>query len=163
MEKCEICEKEFDTPSQLRGHMMAHKRSIESRVDEKKERKKRTPLGVMKLKLQAKKLDGKTPRWLNDHGSRIQDALDGGYEFRKDKEGNKVSRVVGTNEDGSERIAFLMDIDNKFYEEDQAEKMKRIDKTEEQIYAGIYDKKPGEKRYVPKDGINVTVSNTPPS
>ena len=159
MEKYDRCEKEFDTPEQLRGHMMHHKRYEDNQGEAEAERKQRVPLGVLRPKLAAKVRSGRVGRWLNDDGGRINDGLDGGYEFEKDKEGNKIRKTVGKRKDGSEIHAYLMSIDKTFYDEDQATKQADINKVEEQIFSGKYDEKPGENRYVPKSGISVSVTN----
>ena len=72
----------------------------------------------------------------NDVGGRIHDAGRAGYEFvEEDDDGRsvKVSRRVGTNEDGSAMIAYLMEIRQEFYDEDQAVKQSRLDEIDAQI------------------------------
>jgi len=108
----------------------------------KVDRKQRTPFGVLRLKMS---LDEKTraylkakdlvPRWINDvdHGGRIQNALDGGYEFieatgtevvgsENVEADRRIKKLVGSHQDGSPKYAFLMAIPRKFYEEDMKAK-----------------------------------------
>lgn len=116
-------------------------------------KQKRTPLGVPRQKLS---LDKKDPnysyRWLNDSGDRINQALEGGYEFvrRGDTSapgdmdvvpqntdlGTNVSKVVGTTESGAPLTAYLMKLKKSFYEADQAEKQAQINETERGLKAG---------------------------
>lgn len=120
------------------------------------ERRKRTPLGVAKLKMS---LDERTkeylesndliPRWVNDedHGQRVQNARDGGYEFvtakgsevvgeETEQAGVKIQKLVGSHQDGSPKYAFLMAIPRKFYEEDQQAKEEKNRLVDDAIRGG---------------------------
>lgn len=93
---------------------------------------------------------GYVPRWVNDTGDRILRFLEAGWEFLttkgvtvgektvdQDPEGNigsVVSKRVGSR-DGQPLYAYLMVIEEEFYEEDQKEKYKVVDKTEAAIKA----------------------------
>jgi hypothetical protein len=91
----------------------------------------------------AKRLEAedKVPLWVNDSDGRINQALDGGYEFvtstnpvttgeKEDAtfEGNRISMRVGRNKDGSDKQAYLMAIPREWRDEDmqalEAENMK---------------------------------------
>lgn len=109
-----------------------------------KERRKRQPMGVMRKKLTLDdrtaamlKKKGLVPRVVNDkdHGSRIQEAINGGYDFvtsdgkiilgdttKIEDLNRRVKKLVGTNKDDSPMYAYLMAIRQEFYDEDQAAK-----------------------------------------
>lgn len=140
--------------------------SIDSRKQEKEnQRKVRVPLGVPRAKLSAPQINGYVCRWINDTTGRLQNADDGGYEFVYEKEldgqagntdlGEKVSRIVGRNEDGSPLRAFLMKIKETWYREDQRAKQRKPDEIEAAIKRGKLNEQPDDKRYIPKEGIKI--------
>jgi hypothetical protein len=112
---------------------------------EKQERPKRTPLGA-KNRLTFKGLDPAYHyRVINDKDDRLIRAQEAGYEFVLSDEqlgdkgamtpkklGKKVSKPVGNATTG-----FLMRIRKDWYDEDQAEKMKRIDESEKAMKANV--------------------------
>lgn len=133
------------------------------------DRTKRVPLGVPHRKLNVSlKVPGKRMRWLNDHWrkdpARISKALEGGYEFvnrqgitvgegsldSNTDAGTLVSRVVGTNPDGTPIVAYLMAIDEELYKEDQTAKQKIVDGIDQQIKRGSNQNKLGKHGYVDK-------------
>ena len=75
--------------------------------------------------------------------------------------GSRISRKVGTNDDGSPITAYLMVIDKELYEQDQAEKQKVNDEVDRQIRRGKLEEKPGDRRYIPSPGINIETKATP--
>jgi hypothetical protein len=105
----------------------------------------RVPFSGPKLKLQMSKEDRKlfkdrkmVPRWFNNDGGRIERALGGGYNYvkpeyagslgqgalhmdGKDPESNLRVSQVANRSDPITR-AYLMEISEKFYKEDQAAK-----------------------------------------
>jgi len=152
---CEKCEQEFQTAGELKSHMRIHE---ERGVD----RSERVPFGTPRLKLKADIPEGKVGRWFNDVEDRIQRAERGGYDFVRDPVkvgedpddrnrdlGSKVCKVVGTQDDGSPITGYLMVIDKELYDKDQAEKQKRLDKVDAQIYGGTLEEGPGDNRYFP--------------
>lgn len=143
------------------------KSSIQERQQEKqKERVKRVPLGVPRAKLDVPKIPGYHTHWLNDEPGRLEAATAGGYEFVHEKElqgeagntdlGEKVSRIVGRNEDGSPLRAFLMKLKEEWYREDQRAKQKPVDEVDMAIRQGTLNEKPDDKRYVPREGISMS-------
>lgn len=136
----------------------------------KAERKQRIPLGTLRAKMtvdeETRELyRGKRLRWVNDTADgRIQNAEDGGYAFvhatgqeqigeggnANSDLGARVSRIVGTKEDGSPLRAYLMAIDEELYQEDQQVKQKEVDEIDSQIRNGaVGSVKPGQDgRYV---------------
>lgn len=132
-------------------------------VREPEGRAKRTPLGVQRLKLKASERPGFVRRWINDNGSRVQQALQGGYEFvRKDGQasttdmGESISLIVGRTEAGTPMRGYLMEIRQEWYQEDQATKNELINATEEQIQRGELVGKVGQDGvYIPSRGISI--------
>lgn len=137
-------------------------------------RQRRVPLNEQRLnKLTAHAPEGYVGRWMNDEGNRIPAALQGGWEFMKDKQhvgqgvdnrdsnpGQYTSQTVGTHEDGSPLTAYWMVIKKEWYQEDQIVKRKPLDELENAIKHGKVgqDKMSGEDRsatYVPRTGIKI--------
>lgn len=127
---------------------------------EPKGRAERVPLGAPQLKLATTKIPGFVSRWINDKGSRIQQALQGGYFFVEkgdtvakttDLGDSCISQIVGTKESGAPMSAYLMKIPEKWHREDQAAKKERRDEIVAQIERGMDEKGgPGQDgRYLP--------------
>ena len=144
-----------------------NERTRESRID----RKKRTPLGVPFLKMEASSKKGKVRRWINDTGNRIQRALNASYTFVKNEDnikvgeglennntnlGDCISMLAGDQKNGEPMHAYLMEIDEDLYKEDQMIKQREIDKTEEAIKRGQFENKLGNKGYIPSEGISLS-------
>lgn len=127
---------------------------IDGRTRAAKTRRKRTPFGVMRLKMSLdaetmKRLEAenKIPRWINDddHGQRIMNAREGDYEFVESvgQVGDKavdadrrIRKLVGSHKDGSPKYAYLMAIPKEFYEEDQKAKEAVNQQVDDTIRAG---------------------------
>jgi len=131
-------------------------------------RRKRKPLGVPASKMAVAPRKGYHRHWINDVGGRIANAIEGGYEhvMRKDVsvsgeaqqgQGTKVSQIVGTKEEGGPLYAYLMEIKQEWYDEDQREKQKPVDETEKAIREGSLENglKQHEK-YAPDGGIKMS-------
>jgi hypothetical protein len=103
-----------------------------------------------------------------DTGSRIQQALDSGYEFvRPDEVGGVSENVVSRNGDlgerirflvnprleGSEQYGYLMKIRQEWYEEDQAALQSKNNLIDASIRKG---KAASEGFYVPQGGIKMS-------
>lgn len=119
-------------------------------VREPQGRSARVPLGVRKQKLIAEPRPGYVPRWINDDGDRIQQAIQGGWDFvLKDKEatsddlGNRISRIVGSKSSGGALTAYLMEIREDWFRADQIAKQEKINATESLIKRGELGQKPG--------------------
>lgn len=134
----------------------------------KAERKKRVPLGVPRQRLAVKGRQGYKRRWINDRDDRIRRAQEGGYSLverdkgdyidpdtsnRNDSLANSVSKVVDS--DGTK--AYLMEIPVAYYNADQKEKQKQIDKTEDALRHGAdaHGKPGADGRYIPREGIKI--------
>jgi len=135
-------------------------------------RKERVPFGAARLRLTAPQRPGYKRRWVNDVGGALEQAQDGWYEFVTDDGlkigetavgsgnqdlGSRVSRIVGTLRNGQPQRAYLMEIKDEYYQEDQETKQKRLDVTDNQIRGGTFnpDNDNDMKRYVPAEGISV--------
>ncbi len=116
-------------------------------------RKDRIPFGVPKQSVVTPENDGFKYRVFNDNWSRdpdrIQRAADAGYEFVRDV------NARGSNEDGTPIEGVLMRIPKELYDQDQAAKKREIDKVDQEIHRGRFQEKPGDKRYIPPDGIRI--------
>lgn len=128
-------------------------------------RQVRVPLGVSRSKLSVPARPGYIRRWVNDLEGRLQHALQGGYQYVEDQSlqigsqdidnvnrdlGVRVSRVVDRT---TGQKAYLMEIKQEFYDEDQREKAAKIAVTQDQIRRGRIET--DAHRYVPKGGINI--------
>ena len=121
-------------------------------IDENSNRKKRrVPLGQMRKKLAVEELPGFVMRWVNDVESRVFDAEEGGYAFVTYAElngrpigqrntvpsslemGAKVQKAVGKDDQGAPIHAYLMKIKQEWYDEDQREKDRAVDATEDGV------------------------------
>lgn len=144
---------------------LGDKNMAENKVTEaavKPTRAKRRPFGVPQSKLSVdKQLDGYHYRWINDTPGRIAEALAGAYVFvepaevgREANGDNKVFEYGGTNKDGSPMKVYLMRILQEFYEEDRDVSRKYLDEIDASIKGGQVNVRPGDKRYVPENGIS---------
>jgi hypothetical protein len=123
----------------------------------KKSRKQRVKFGDARLRMsidpataEKMKREGLVPRWVNDVKGRIPELQLRGYDFVRDPEkeiqagednkntdmGSAVSKIVGTNADGSPMRAYLMAQDKENYDEDQRLKEEINMKVDEAIRAG---------------------------
>ena len=139
----------------------------ESRAEEASGRNQRVALGVSRTKLAVSKRQGYVRRWINDTEGRLQMAEQGGYEFAIDESiqigdadidnvnrdlGARVSRVVDKT---TGQKAYLMEIKEEFYKEDQAAKAAKLDETDRLIRKGkLAD---GDSRYIPDEGRGISI------
>lgn len=139
----------------------------ETREEQEPSRRKRVPLGVPRLKMNAPQRPGYVRRWVNDNPGRLDAAQQGGYEFvvgesaseggATDGMGAKISRIVGTRDGGAPITAYLMETKQEWYEEDQKSKQAIVDETEAALKRGQDSHgQPGvDGRYVPEGGISI--------
>lgn len=139
--------------------------------DDSGTRRERVPLGVVRRKLSFRNQDPNFQyRWMKDKDNRINEALDGGYEFVERDSGTagddstsdqgqdtRISKVTGSTERGDSQRSYLMRIRKDWYEQDQAEKQKYLDEIEQQITRGVDGQgRPGvDGRYIPTSGTNI--------
>lgn len=141
-----------------------------------KQRQERIPLGKRFSKLTVPNRQGYQRRWLNDKPGRIEDAKNGGWSLVDDPSlkvgnssddgnselGSAVSRTVGVHEGGGQMRAYLMEIPQNMYNEDQQNKSTRRINVEKSIIRGddqynIRDERGREQRgYVPLSGNQIT-------
>lgn len=168
--ECKKCGESFEELNDFKGHNLRCKPE-EKEEPKSEKRRKRIPIGVPRRKMS---WDNQDPnyeyRWVKGSHNRLKEFEDGGYEYvhgsasdAGDSDvinetggnlGSKVSKFVGTNEDGTPRKDFLMRVKKEWYIEDQVEKRKYIDELESQIMKGVDSQgSPGVGgRYIPKSG-----------
>lgn len=143
---------------------MSQEKRVEGEQARKPEgRAERVPLGTQRLKLQAPTRLGFCRRWINDTPGRLQQARAGGYEHVKDEAETEhtgramhVSAIVGVTEGGHPLKAYLMEIPERLYEQDQAAKQVSLDKTDEAIKRGdLHGDVGADGRYSPQPGITI--------
>lgn len=129
---------------------------------ERPKRPERVPLGTHRPKLdfESYKKPGYSYRLMRGSVGRLQDAERGGWEYVLAEDGTKVKARVGEFEDGSSREDFLMKIDKKWYDEDQAKKQKVVDQVDEAIKAGGVGRQTDDGRYVPDGAIRYETTKT---
>ena len=130
-------------------------------------RNARVPLGVARSKLSVPERPGYVRRWVNDVEGRLANAEQGGYQYAVDQGiqigsadidnenrdlGARVSRVVDKS---TGQKAYLMEIKEEFYKEDQAAKAAKVADTDRRIKTGKLDD--GEERYVPDKGRGISI------
>jgi len=133
----------------------------------------RTPVGGMRLKLQLSEEDMKefkrrrmVPHWFNDEAGRLERVQAGGYTFVKPEDATslgegalhregkdaesdvRVSIVVNRSEPITR--AYLMEISEKFYKEDQVAKEKINAQVDEALALGGNRASDIENEYRPK-------------
>lgn len=141
--------KKIDLIEALKRHSAASDAAVEEQPQrteqrptsrEQRGRRRRAPLGMMQQRLTYSQRPGYVRRWFNDKDNRIHLAQEAGYEFVEEEQDGravKVSQRVGTHEGGSPMVAYLMEIRQEFYDEDQAYKQAQVDKIDEAIMRRI--------------------------
>ena len=125
--------------------------------------RKRIPFGAPRTKLEVPyKPEGYHLHWVNDDAGRIFAAQQGYYEFvtpdevGMDKtEDNKVKVLVGKNTQNGPLFAYLMKIQQEYYDEDQKFINSRQDDFEKALKQ-MGNNQNGEHGYVPKEGIKLS-------
>lgn len=130
-------------------------------------RNTRVPLGVARSKLSVPGRPGYVRRWVNDTEGRLMNAEQGGYQFVTDQSlqigsadidnenrdlGARVSRVVDKS---TGQKAYLMEIKEEFYKEDQAFKAKTVKEKDDLIRKGKLDD--DDARYIPDKGRGISI------
>jgi len=130
-------------------------------------RNTRVPLGVARAKLSVPTRPGYVRRWVNDTEGRLMQAEQGGYQFATDQSlqigavdvdnvnrdlGARISRVVDKS---TGQKAYLMEIKEDFYAEDQAAKVRQVAETDRLIKTGKLDDE--KHRYVPDQGRGISI------
>lgn len=131
-------------------------------------RNSRVPLGVARSKLSVPTRPGYVRRWINDKDGRLQMAQEGGYEFVEDPNlqigggadidsenrdlGARISRVVSQS---TGQKAYLMEIKEEFYREDQKAKVRKVEEVDKRIREGKLEKV--DEAYVPDEGRGISM------
>lgn len=130
-------------------------------------RSARVPLGVARSKLSVPTRQGYKRRWVNDTEGRLMNAQNGGYEFATDQSlqigaqdidnenrdlGARISRVVDKS---TGQKAYLMEIKEEFYQEDQLVKAKAVAEKDNLIKHGKLDD--DAERYIPDKGRGISI------
>jgi hypothetical protein len=130
-------------------------------------RSTRVPLGVARSKLSVPARPGFVRRWVNDTEGRLLQAEQGGYQYATDQAlqigsadidnvnrdlGSRVSRVVDKS---TGQKAYLMEIQEDFYREDQAVKAKTVAEKDRLIKTGKLDD--DAERYIPDKGRGIAI------
>jgi hypothetical protein len=128
-------------------------------------RSTRVPLGVARSKLSVPGRDGYVRRWINDTEGRLANAEAGGYQFVVDPAlqigqqdidnenrdlGARTSRVVDKS---TGQKAYLMEIQEEFYKEDQAAKVAKVEETDRRIKRGKLEQV--DESYIPDNGKGI--------
>jgi len=149
--------------------MILGRQPFMEKADKLRETPERVPLGTPHMKLvipERAKEPGYVYRIINDRGSRLDQALRGGYEFVIDPEngmdvnledrrsvmGSSIKFDVGDDGTGKRMTGYAMKIRKDFYEADQAEKQKKVDAVDEAIRGGNTG---NDGQYIPKGGISI--------
>ena len=119
------------------------------------QRPARKPYGSVPFKLAYDEREGFHRHWVNDMGGRIEEMTERGYSHVTGKDGKHVSRRVGSHPDGGALTAYLMEIPEGWWTEDQVAKQKIVDEMEETIKRGELNRQQGDGRYVPAQGISI--------
>lgn len=136
-----------------------------SKPDEKG-RKTRVPFGNFRSKLQVTEgIKGYVLRWFNDQDGRIEQAVDGGYEFVSPDEVSgigqgelhqensdvnaRVSKIVSRGATNPIR-AYLMKIKKEWYDEDQRAKEGRNQMIDDALRRGEPGGNVVDRQYVPR-------------
>jgi hypothetical protein len=97
----------------------------------------RKPFGAQTQKLTYPSRPGFHRHWFNDTPGRIAKALEAGYKHVQDRDGRNVARVVGVSQAGGGQTAFLMEIPEQYWREDQAIKDRARDELDAKIRRGV--------------------------
>ena len=127
----------------------------------------RVPLGVARSKLAVPARQGFVRRWVNDTEGRMLQAEQGGYQYATDQSlqigtvdidnenrdlGARISRVVDKS---TGQKAYLMEIKEEFYKEDQEAKATKVAEKDDLIKHGKIDD--AEGRYIPDKGRGISI------
>jgi hypothetical protein len=130
-------------------------------------RNSRVPLGVARAKLSVPTRPGYVRRWVNDAEGRLMMAEQGGYQYATDQSlqigaadvdnvnrdlGARISRVVDKT---TGMKAYLMEIKEDFYREDQQAKAAKVAEKDRLIKTGKVDD--AESRYIPDEGRGISI------
>lgn len=138
--------------------------AVVRREDDRKElpRTRQAHTGGLKLKLAVTgQIDGHHLFWCNDQDAEIEQLLEDGWGFVERSEvqkvqgvvadadlDNRMSKYVGTKDDGSPLRAYLMKCRNELWAEIQQDNQVQADEWDSAILRGATE--PDTHRYIPK-------------
>ncbi len=94
----------------------------------------RVPFGSARQKMAVEPRPGYHRHWFNDEPGRVDRALEAGYSHVTDvKTGENKKMVVGRYESGAPQTAYLMEVPQEWYDEDQAAEQALVNEREETI------------------------------
>lgn len=105
-------------------------------------RRRRAKIGEFAMKLDAPQRPGFVRRWFNDNKNRIAEGEELAYDFVTDKgvkstdPSSRISRIVGSGENGEPLRAYLMETPEEYYQEGLAEKEAKNRQVDDAIAAG---------------------------
>ena len=142
-------------------------------TQERQRRRKPGSINAMagkRLTVDTSKLDPNYEyRWINDDPGRVYQMTENddwdiveNHEIKTDAagQGSEVSAIVGKTDSGEGKRAFLVRKLKEWHDEDQAEKQKQVEETDEAIRRGKLAEADAEAQsmaghaYVPEAGIN---------
>lgn len=115
----------------------------------------RKPFGSQDQKLAYEARPGFHRHWFNGIPGRIDSALEAGYTHVIDKDGRKVTRVVGVDTGGGPLQGWLLELPEEWWQDDMKRQQKVVDEKDAAMRQGALDAKPGDNRYVPARGISI--------
>jgi len=119
-------------------------------------RSSRKPFGAAIQKLAYPQRENFHRHWFNDEAGRIDHAEECGWtHVVESTTGKNVVRIVGTTPTGTPLMAFLMEIPEEWYQDDMKVYQDEINEKEAAIKRGDSDRKDGDGRYIPSQGINI--------
>lgn len=97
----------------------------------------RKPFGSQVQKLAYPPRPGFHRHWFNDTPGRIARAMEAGYKHVQDRDGKNVARIVGVAQQGGGQNAFLMEVPEQWWRQDQSLKDKARDEIDAKIRRGV--------------------------
>jgi hypothetical protein len=125
-----------------RGRPPVEAETVATDATEPTTRRRRAKIGEFAMKLGAPERPGFVRRWFNDHKNRIAEGEELAYDFVTDKgvkstdPGSRISRIVGSGENGEPLRAYLMETPDEYYQEGLAEKEAKNRQVDDAIAAG---------------------------
>lgn len=127
-------------------------------------RAKRSPVGSRRARLGD---GGVAPnaafvrRWVLDTPGNVEDHKSKAYRMVNGPDGKPIVRTGNRSGGGAGILQYLMEIPADIYKDRQDGKSESLDEFDQQIYGGHLNEEPGDRRYVPKGGINIRTGTGP--
>lgn len=115
----------------------------QQREQRRDRRRKAGPSGELRRRLAAPARPGFERRWVNDEGNNLSARHADDWDHVEDPDskdeaadGKRIRRAVGTQRNGQPLFAYLMEKHEDWYKDDQGDKQKSIQATEDAIRRG---------------------------